>query len=65
MKAIVRNPEEGDIFVKDLDGKYLTLEPNSYEFLGLCERTFSVVIKDEKENIYIAQSIDFDYEEAQ
>ena len=62
MRARVRNPEEGDIFVQDLDGKEMTLSPyGEYESLGLCERTYhQVIMRTADQHIFIAQSIDFE-----
>lgn len=64
MLAIVRNPDEGDIFVKDLNGEQFVISAHEqYKMLGLCEMTFQAVIRDSEHQIFIAQSIDFDYKE--
>ena len=62
MKAVVRNPDDGDIFVKDLNGKEMTLSAyGDYWSLGLCEKTWELVIlRPLDQHIFIAQSIDFD-----
>lgn len=64
MLAIVRDPEEGDIFVKDLNGEQFSISAyEQYKLLGLCEITYRVLIEDSEHQIFSAQSIDFDYKQ--
>ncbi len=61
MKAILRNPENGSFWGKDLNGKEVSLWPrDQYESLGTCERTwYRVVMREHDEHIFIVQNIDF------
>lgn len=60
MKVTVKNPEEGDIFVTDPQGRYMTLPPATYELIWQSDEDERVLIMDEAMKFYIAQSYDFE-----
>lgn len=60
MKVTVKNPEEGDIFVTDPQGRNMTLPPATYELIWQSDEDERVLIMDEGLKFYIAQSYDFE-----
>ncbi len=64
MLAIVRNPKLRDLSVEDLEGNTLTISAQAaYRMHGSCSLAYEgrVLISDDKHDLFVARSIDFDY----